>query len=74
MTDKEFVQLQTLISKLQDTVHHASKVDQTFKRYHFTSVELLNNLPDQLNNLRNGINVTQQAFKKSVNKSKSKES
>jgi len=68
MTNKEFSQLQDLISKLQNTAEKAHKSNQTFRKYHSSSLELLNKIPDHLNSLIHGLNMIE---KSPINKSES---
>jgi len=57
MTDKEFSQLQDLITKLKNMTEKAYESDETFRKYHSFSLELLNRLPEHLSSLIHGLNV-----------------
>jgi len=59
MTDKEFSQLQNLVTKLQSTAEQASRADQTFKRYHLSSLDLLEELPAHLSQLKYALKVVE---------------
>ena len=71
MTDKDFSELQDLIIKLQTIAKKASKSNQIFKKYHSSSLELLDKTPSHLSNLISGLRVIE---KKSINQLRFQES
>ena len=55
MNSQDFNRLQGLLSKLESATRKASHVDGSFRKYHNHSIEALQNLPQHLRRIEQGL-------------------
>lgn len=55
MNAQDFIELQILIARLKKVTKDVSSTDNTFKKYHQTSIEFLESIPQHLSILQHSI-------------------
>lgn len=55
MNSQDFNRLQGLLAKLNAATNKAAKTDGSFKKYHTESMDLLQDLPNHLKNIEQGL-------------------
>lgn len=70
MDSSDFIELQILIAKLKIVSRKAASTDKAFKKYHQSSIAVLETIPQHLTSLQQGLSIVKPIQKEEINQSK----